>query len=300
MNYVTHMSFDNEGRSSIVLIPRGAGEPMIITDDHPNFVRIADAVLHQDDVSEWLDIEDATDWFIDEYLEADVDWDDWLSEDESERDDFEPTPVIESLSDTIERYRREGRDAENLVRFMRRLAKNPSRRSREQLFQWSVAKDLTIDADGYIIGFKGVREDLLSVNAGTAHVDGKEVSGHIPNVIGTVISMPRSEVQDDPNQGCSYGLHVGTFNYARSWGSVVLEVRIDPADVVSVPADSGFAKMRCCEYEVIAIHETDTDDLSEHEPESQWNQDEAFEAFEDKVPSGFIASLKARLTRKGR
>ena len=63
--------------------------------------------------------------------------------------------------------------------------------------------------------------------------------------------MARSEVQHDPSVGCHKGLHVGTWDYASSFGrGVVLEVEVDPRDVVSVPTDCGDAKLRCCRYRV--------------------------------------------------
>jgi hypothetical protein len=65
--------------------------------------------------------------------------------------------------------------------------------------------------------------------------------------------MPRDRVTFDPNNGCSFGLHVGTFSYANSYGSTVLEVHVNPRDVVSVPTDCQDQKMRTCRYEVVQV-----------------------------------------------
>lgn len=291
-----NMMHTSEGRSTIVILSDD-GDPITVTDSHPNYVRIAEALLRDEDPSGWLNSD--TSWFEDQYDEYDDDEED---EEDVDADDFESAPVIESLTQTIERYRREGRDPEGLIRFMRRLAKNPSRRSREQLFNWTQAKDMTIDGDGYIIGYKSVTADFLSHNSGTAFVNGNEVTGNIPNLVGTVISMPRSEVQDDPTVGCSTGLHVGSHSYASGFGgrgSVLLTVRLDPADVVSVPTDCGFQKLRCCEYEVIGIHEVEGDDLSDFEPDATWDEQEAFDSFANYVPPTFLNRLRDRLSRKG-
>jgi hypothetical protein len=51
--------------------------------------------------------------------------------------------------------------------------------------------------------------------------------------------------------GCSVGLHVGTYDYASNFTLNVLEVHVNPRDVVSVPTDSNWAKVRCCRYVVI-------------------------------------------------
>ena len=289
-----NMVNSSEGRSTIVILGEH-GATDIVTDAHPNYLRIAEGLLRGEDVSDWLSATTSTSWFEDVYDEYEDDDFDPVFED----DEFEPAPVIESLSDTIERYRREGRDPENLVRFMRRLAKNPSKRSRDQLFNWTQAKNMTVDEDGYLIGYKGVTAEMLSINAGTAFVNGVETTGQIPNLVGTVVSMPRSEVQDDPTIGCSTGLHVGSWDYASGFGEVTLEVRIDPADVVSVPKDCGFQKLRCCEYEVIAIHETDTDDLTAHEPDSSYDEEGAFDSFMEYVPEGFISRLRDRILNRG-
>lgn len=288
-----HSVLTSEGNNTIILYDENL-RPHQVTETHPNFVRILVGLQEGEDVSEWLDGSQAS------VLVG-------LSDRVSVVDDvlhFDGDPVYDGLSSTILRYRREGRDVTNLVRFMERLAENPSRRSREQLFTWTEAKDLVIDNDGYIIAFKGVTSDMLSVHSGTAYVDGEKHDGHIPNMVGTVITMPRSQVQDDPNQGCSYGLHAGNWSYASSFGQVILEVRIDPADVVSVPSDCSYQKLRCCKYEVIAVHESDEGDLDEYEPESTWDEDEAlddWDSFVDYAPPSFMQRLadKIRGRRRG-
>jgi hypothetical protein len=279
-----NMAHSSDGRGTVVILGDD-GSSDLITDSHPNYLRIAKALLDGEDPSEWLNANPRS---IVVALSDRVEVVDGVLH-------FDGDPVYDGLASTIERYHREGRDATNLVRFMERLSANPSKRSREQLFNWTQAKELVIDTDGYIIGFKGVSQDLLSISSGTALVNGVEVEGQIPNLVGTVISMPRSEVQDDPNIGCSTGLHVGSWDYASSFGQVTLEVRIDPANVVSVPADCGFQKLRCCEYTVIAVHDDPTDDLSDYEPDSEWDEDEAFDSFVEYVPQGFLDRLRDRI-----
>jgi hypothetical protein len=68
-----------------------------------------------------------------------------------------------------------------------------------------------------------------------------------------VVRMARHEVQDDPYNSCSTGLHVGTFNYARGFGDTRIRVRINPADVVSVPHDGAGEKIRVCVLRVEEI-----------------------------------------------
>jgi hypothetical protein len=282
----------SEGNNTIVIYDENLSAHTI-TETHPNFVRILSGLQAEEDVSEWLDGSQI------KVLAT-------LSDRVSIEDDvlhFDGDPVYDGLSQTILRYRREGRDVANLVKFMERLAENPSRRSREQLFTWTQAKDLVIDPEGYIIAFKGVTSDMLSIHSGTAYVDGEKVDGHIPNMVGTVITMPRSQVQDDPNKGCSHGLHAGNWSYASSFGYVILEVRIDPADVVSVPSDCAYQKLRSCRYEVVAVHETDEGDLDEYEPESTWDEEEAmdeWDSFVEYAPPSFMQRLRDRLTGRNK
>ena len=68
--------------------------------------------------------------------------------------------------------------------------------------------------------------------------------------------MNRRRVSDNCNEGCASGLHVGTYEYANDWagsGGVVLLVKFDPADIVSVPTDCAYSKMRVSKYTVVAI-----------------------------------------------
>lgn len=169
---------------------------------------------------------------------------------------FDGDVVNTALSDQIMRFLDQGLDYAPLVKFWEKVATNPDERSREQLFVWLQSHDFTITEDGDIVGYKGVEGDdesgYLSTRAGRALVDGKVVTGQIPNKPGSVVSMPRSEVLNDPHTACHKGLHVGDWTYASTFaGPVTLEVHVNPRDVVSIPTDSGARKMRCCKYKVV-------------------------------------------------
>lgn len=150
-------------------------------------------------------------------------------------------------------------DWRSLVAFFENVQQNPNEHSREQLYTWLNDRNFTITPTGMIVGYKGVKNGsdgtFLSVHSGKAIVDGVVVNGQIPNNVGSVIEMPRSEVQHNPSVGCHTGLHVGTFEYASSFGSSVLEIHVNPRDVVSVPTDCSWAKVRCCRYLVAGIVE---------------------------------------------
>ena len=110
---------------------------------------------------------------------------------------------------------------------------------------------------GNVIGYKGVGEDYYSINAGNRAdilegiVDDR---GRIRNQIGDRIRMKRDMVDDNLNNGCSAGLHIGSHDYADSWGGSgghLMVIEFSPEHAVSVPSCSSYAKLRVCEYTVV-------------------------------------------------
>lgn len=155
------------------------------------------------------------------------------------------------------------------VKFLDNLYQNADEDIRKQLFRWmeyenKAGNGFGITEDGCLVGYKGCGGTVLepmSKFTGFAIVDGKEYNGHIPNRVGSVVQMPRSAVQNDPSVGCSVGLHVGTRDYAVQWAPVLLLVKVNPRDVVSVPYECDSQKMRVCEYTVLKV----TDASEEHQ-----------------------------------
>jgi hypothetical protein len=170
------------------------------------------------------------------------------------------------------------------VNFLENVMQNPNEHSREQLGDWLDADEFTIDDEGYIRGYKGVAKNSdgqwVSIHSGRAYVNGEVRNGRIPNEIGNVITMPRDEVEFDPAVGCHTGLHVGTYGYAEGFANGgLLEVRVNPRDVVSVPTDCSAQKMRVCRYEVVDTIEaphtvTVLRDYDEEDGEFGWGDGE--------------------------
>lgn len=152
-----------------------------------------------------------------------------------------------------------------LLNFLEKASTNPSQRSIDELYNWIAKGDLTITEDGYFIGYKGITRngagEPVSIHSGRAFVDDVEHTGQIPNPVGAVITMPRSEVGDNQNLSCSTGLHIGTHSFAKGFarnGDTIL-VKIHPRDVVSVPNHDA-SKIRVCRYEVIGKAESRLDE----------------------------------------
>lgn len=170
---------------------------------------------------------------------------------------FDGDPLNSALADTIVEYYIEGNDnVEPLVKFLENLMTNPNPLSRESLYGWLANKSFHIDDDGCFLTYKSVRSAgdgvYNSISSGTADVNGETIHGVIPQEIGDVVEMPRSDVDDNTHAACSTGLHVGTWGYASSFsGDTMLLVKVNPRDVVSVPKDSGEQKVRVCRYVVV-------------------------------------------------
>lgn len=174
---------------------------------------------------------------------------------------FDGDAVHSVLTDHIIDHLNEGVEFGGLVNLFENLEQNKSPHSRENFYRWAHVNGLTTDQFGYVIAYKGVRkagDDYFSINtSGSAIVDGEVKRGAIPNALGSIVEMPRSEVQFDPAVGCSTGLHCGSWDYAKGFSQgAVLTVRVHPRDIVSVPTECNDAKMRVCRYEVLDVTDT--------------------------------------------
>ena len=170
---------------------------------------------------------------------------------------FDGKLLPKALSDKICSIKERGLPFEAFEAFLGRVMSNPSAISITNLYDFLEYRELPITADGYFLAYKGIDTDGYSVrgnlntivNEGT--VDSK---GRILNTdFGKRVSVDRNQVDDDRTNGCSFGLHVGSFNYARGWGSTLILVKVDPADVVSVPSSDRFQKCRVCAYTPISL-----------------------------------------------
>jgi hypothetical protein len=162
-------------------------------------------------------------------------------------------PITDVIVDHILTALSEGSDFGSLVAFLEKVYTNNSEHTRENLFRWlNATGGFTIDDEGDIIGYKGLTEQGGSVHHGPATVDGVDVNGSVPNKPGSVVEMQRSAVEHNPARACASGLHVGTWEYASSFGNgVTAVVKVNPRDVVSVPTDCNGQKMRVSRYKVV-------------------------------------------------
>ncbi len=129
-----------------------------------------------------------------------------------------------------------------LEKFWENLKRNPAESAREDLFGFLEANQVALTVDGCFVAYKKVRDDWWDSYTGKTY----------QNLPGRSIKMDRSTVDGDRRNTCSRGLHVAAWGYASGFsGSRILEVKINPRDVVAVPPDYDQQKMRVCEYLVL-------------------------------------------------
>lgn len=137
-----------------------------------------------------------------------------------------------------------------LLKFWNNLKSNPSKASKENLYEFLEKNNYPITDNGNFIAYKKV------VKEGDGLRDG--YTRTINNNPMDKPTMKRSEVDPDPEVTCSRGLHAASWEYAQHYpGEVLIEVLVNPKNVVAVPRDYNSQKMRVCEYKVIRVLEGD-------------------------------------------
>jgi hypothetical protein len=161
-------------------------------------------------------------------------------------------PVHSTLATRVLSFLEHGLDCVHLFKFILKLNLNPSKRAVDELYTFLEHRALPITDNGNFLAYKAVRADYTDKH-----------SGKFLNTVDAVLEMPRNKVDDDKNVGCSYGFHAGTVEYAKDFlggqGHLMI-VEINPADVVSIPTDCQFQKLRTCKYKVVGEYEIDLTD----------------------------------------
>jgi len=153
-----------------------------------------------------------------------------------------PNKIANKLTKLFDR----GLSIEGLVMFWVKCHQNEEFRAIEELYNFIVHNGITIDEEGNIIGWKKVTK----VKDGYKPSRNKNLFTYKLNV---EVRIPYDEVDNDKNNTCSFGLHVGSQEYATNFqGNCCILVKVNPKDVVSVPTDYNGQKLRCCAFTPIA------------------------------------------------
>lgn len=152
------------------------------------------------------------------------------------------------ISDKIIKFHENGIPFDNLINFWNNLKINPSIEAVRDLYRFLEVNEFPITPDGYFIAYKRITKDFKDI-----------YTKKIDHSIGSKPKMERNLVCDNNQITCASGLHIASYYYASSIygnsvnGDILVEVKVHPKDVVSVPFDYNGAKARCCEYEVIRV-----------------------------------------------
>lgn len=172
---------------------------------------------------------------------------------------YDGRPVNEALQRRVLDIAQAGLPIDPWIAFVDNLYSNPADHAREELYLWLEKADLPITEDGHFLAYKKVDNDLKDIYTHT-----------FDNSPGQVVTMPGGRPAVDPvrDNTCSRGLHFCSKEYLPSYGvdysSRVVLVKINPADVVSIPSDYSNTKGRTWKYEVLS------EVAKEEVPEATW------------------------------
>jgi hypothetical protein len=201
-------------------------------------------------------------------------------------------PLPEVLQKRIMSFLDDELPIDALIKFWENCQLNPEFRAIEELYLFLEHNGLPITDDGCFIAYKKVDKADSEISTPTefeglyidklgncrnnkGHFVGGEIkdkfkawiknpqesfklvdnrTGTFDNSVGSTVSMPRAEVDNNRSVCCSAGLHIANWNYAQDYsGDVLVMVKTNPCHVVSVPSSYKNQKMRVCQYEVLGI-----------------------------------------------
>jgi hypothetical protein len=218
------------------------GQSYTIDTDHPKYQQALEAV-RQKDWTGFVNLVNISQQVQDYFNGTDVEIKDGSI-------NFHGRVVHNTLTKRIIGFIREGLPHEPLLNFFKNLMENPSKRAVDELYDFLEAGELPITEDGCFLAFKNVRSNYFDIH-----------SGKNDNSVGKVCEMPRNAVDEDKERTCSYGLHFCSIKYLPHFSDgengKTMIVKINPKDVVAIPADYENTKGRTCRYEVVAEYKED-------------------------------------------
>ena len=172
--------------------------------------------------------------------------------------------LVERILDMMD----EGFNINPLATYLENLMLNPSKRAVDELHGFNEYGKMPITEDGCFIAYKRIRGGydtytgkVLNKPASTLTDEEKAmlpytVKGVTVELVEGVltVSMARNAVDDRAEVTCSQGLHFCSQEYLKSFsGDQIVVLKINPADVVSIPVDYNNTKGRCAKYQVIDV-----------------------------------------------
>ena len=233
MNALPYLILDNA-----VSVTLADGTPHTINSSHLNFDAIIDAIKNGewDEIAGLIDVPAALQEQIGGAVTVSL-----------AGVKYNGNPVHSTLAQRMVDLLGQGFDIQPWINFMEKLYTNPDPFSITQLYGFLEAAKLPLCPDGDILAYKYVRDNYKDVYSGT-----------FDNSVGSQPTMDRALCDNNPNNHCSSGLHFCSRGYLGSHHKVML-VKVNPRDVVSIPADHRCEKARACTYKVVGELDVDYD-----------------------------------------
>ena len=233
---------------------RGLSNNIVFTDNHLNFKEALDFLLSVTSTDLFLEKQKVTEEDYEFFKELHdtsnlvKSWSNGKLEITATSVKYQGKELTDQLGEfLLEKFLRDPHDVDAFnawTKFIENLSKHHSMKINKNLFSFLQKQDLFISEDGFVYGFKAVREDYKDLYSGTVDwTPGK-----------TVERFARNQVDDDSSKTCSQGYHLASWNYmnfyARS-GSPILLCRVAIEDISSIPDDHNNEKCRATYIESI-------------------------------------------------
>ncbi len=199
--------------------------------------------------------------------------------------------ITGELATTLLEFQAANAPYEPLVKFYENCKLNPDSRAQEGLFRFLQAHRFPLTEDGCFIGYRRVKSNFKDF-----------YTGSIDYSVGKEVKMDRAACDSDRNNTCSRGLHVANFNYAKtqyhSGSGIMLDVKVNPKDVVAFPTDYNFEKLRVCAMYVVGVNSINEEDMHEHKElvhnhVSHDDEDESDDIEDDEGEDGAVSETVA-------
>jgi len=212
------------------------GKPYTVDDTNPNYTAIKTAVKagHWNDIPDLINLSKIVKNFV-------VSNPDIFVDETRATISYKGQTIHNSLVKRIFDMMEDGFSVVPMTNLLVNLYHNVSMKAIDELYGFLEYGKMPITEDGHFLAYKRVNDDYTSC------YDHKT-----ENNIGHITWLPRNQVDDRSEVTCSYGLHICSFEYLQHYpGARVIVVKVNPADVVSIPTDYNNTKARVCRYEVI-------------------------------------------------
>ena len=158
---------------------------------------------------------------------------------------FNGKSINPALSDLIVDLHKKRLPFKFLIRFLERCEANPSEESRKDIFTFCQTNKIHITPTGNLLLFRVVTNDFRDKH-----------TNRFDNSVGSTVTMRREDVDSNRNNTCSSGLHVCSFSYVSGFqrdDDNLVQVEVDPSDIVSVPTEYRAEKLRVCRFKVVRL-----------------------------------------------